>query len=241
MKILVFSDIHANKTALKAILDEADNVDGYWCLGDIVGYGPDPNECVDIIKELPNLKCVLGNHDAGALEKIDIEVFNQEARISSIWTKSSLSDENKSYLRTLPEYCITENVMLVHGSPRNHVWEYIFDKTIAEINFPYIETQLCFVGHTHIPSCYFNINNTVSWQILRDNDLIDLKDIRAIINPGSVGQPRDRDARASYAIYDTNTFSWKQYKINYDIHAVQERIINFGLPTHHALRLLEGL
>ena len=241
MKVLVFSDIHANLSALSAVIEAAGKVDAYWCLGDLVGYGPDPNECIELIKDLPNLVCILGNHDAAALDFIDIGIFNHDARRSAEWTKEQLSPSNKLFLSHLEDSYTNEIAMMVHGSPKNHIWEYLLDPYIAASNFEHFSTHLCFVGHTHIPACCYDsiINDVPQWQFLYENDKPNLE-TRAILNPGSVGQPRDRDPRASFAIFDSGSHVWEQRRVEYDVFSVQERIINSGLPTNHALRLLDG-
>lgn len=240
MRILVISDIHANLTALQAVLKEAGDTDATWCLGDLVGYGPDPNDCVDVIRSIPNLTCLIGNHDAAAIGTIDTLFFNREARLSAQWVKSQLSEENISFLKSLPEKSIVEGVTLVHGSPRNPVWEYLLDLHTAEINFSFFDTQLCLVGHTHVPMMfYFDHLSDIKSERIVENETVHIKD-RMILNPGSVGQPRDRDVRASFAIFDPAQRTWEIHRIEYDIQAVQSRIINSKLPSRHAQRLAEG-
>ncbi|HRE29768.1 MAG TPA: metallophosphoesterase family protein, partial [Anaerolineales bacterium] len=140
MRILVISDIHANAAALEAVLSQADPHDAVWCLGDLVGYGPDPNECVARVRELPNLTCLAGNHDKAVLGEIDPDTFNDDARAVILWTRNALSAEHLEYLRELPVELTHGDFTLVHGSPRQPVWEYILNRTIACDNFPYIET-----------------------------------------------------------------------------------------------------
>lgn len=241
MRILVLSDIHANLTALLAVLKEAGPVDGVWCLGDLVGYGPDPNECIDLIHSLPNHVCVLGNHDAAALGQIDLDSFNLDARRSIRWLRDNLAPESVKFLEGLPERAIVDDVTLVHGSPRNPVWEYILDTYSAIENLEYFDTRLCFVGHTHIPIAYKYSEETdkFTWHNPSPNERLDIQS-RAIFNPGSVGQPRDHDPKASYAIYYPETRLWEIRRTQYDVSSVQERIRAAGLPTRHALRIAEG-
>lgn len=240
-KILVISDVHANHTALQAVLDAAGDFDGVWCLGDLVGYGPDPNECIQTIKELPDLVCLLGNHDAAVLGKIDIDSFNQEARLAAIWTLQQLDEENLDYLRQLPDYVVDQDVTLVHGSPRNPVWEYILDIYSAEENFKYFDTPICLVGHTHIPLVYQKVEGNPKVRLIQFQEGSIYKvTSRAILNPGSVGQPRDYDPRAAYAIFDLEAKQWESHRISYDIQSVQDRIHEAGLPARHAERLSVG-
>lgn len=241
MQILVISDIHANLTALEAVLIGAGQVDAVWCLGDVVGYGPDPNECVARLRGLPNLVCLLGNHDAAALGQIDMEAFNTEARVSVQWMVRELNDASLSFLNSLEEKQVIGGVTLVHGSPRNPVWEYILDPRIAKRNFNYFDTPFCFVGHTHLPFIYQFEEEVDRLNLIApiEDEVMDLKP-RAVINPGSVGQPRDHDPRASYAIFNPDENTWEYRRASYDISSVQQRIFDAGLPSRHALRLSDG-
>ena len=240
-KILVISDIHANKPALEAVLEDAGQFDAAWCLGDLIGYGPDPNECIKIIRSLPNLVCLMGNHDAAVLGQIGVESFNHEASQAAIWTKETLTEESMAYLRELPEMQTVEDATLAHGSPRNPVWEYLLDTYTAEDNFNFFETRICLVGHTHIPLAYMQIEGQAS-VILRQfqaDEKLFITD-RTILNPGSVGQPRDYDPRAAYAIYKPEENIWESHRVEYDIESVQQRILEAGLPQRHAERLAFG-
>lgn len=240
MRILVISDIHANLTALQAVLKAAGKVDATWCLGDLVGYGPDPDDCLDLIRTTPNLTCMIGNHDAAVIDSIDTSFFNQDARFSAQWAKQHISKKNISFLKDLPEILICGDVTMVHGSPRNSVWEYLLDPFTVEINFSFFETRFCFAGHTHIPTVY-SFKNSCCEMIRIDgqSETIDLQE-KMILNPGSVGQPRDRDKRASYAIYYPENCTWEFHRVEYDIREVQSRIIHFELPFRNAERLSEG-
>ena len=241
MRILVISDIHANLTALETVLDDAGAVDAVWCLGDIVGYGPDPNECVARIRGLSNLVCLLGNHDAAALNRIPIETFNSDARRSIEWMQERLTKESILFLAQLPETVVTGQATLAHGSPRNPVWEYILDLHSARQNMEHFDTLICIVGHTHLPIAYIQDpeTNDLRWSVLNPGEPIELT-TRSIINPGSVGQPRDHDPRASYGIYSPEDQTWEVHRVEYDIKAVQKRIRAAALPMRHALRLNEG-
>jgi predicted phosphodiesterase len=241
MRILIISDIHANLSALNAVLLAAGTVDATWCLGDLVGYGPDPNECIERVRSLPKLTCLLGNHDAAALGKIDLQTFNHEARASARWTQDTLSSDSLEFLRSLPEKEVIGQVTLTHGSPRNPVWEYLLDTNTAELNFDYFDTQICLVGHTHLPIAYFasDGSGTARWKMFQVGDRVRIEE-RCILNPGSVGQPRDRDPRASFAIFDPDEAVWEQCRLGYDIEAVQKRIYEAGLPHRQAVRLAQG-
>ena len=241
MLILIISDIHANLTALETVLQTAGEFDAVWCLGDLVGYGPDPNECIACIRDLPNLVCILGNHDAAALGLIDVNEFNPEARTSLLWTKKVLIEKNLKFLRYLPDMLVLEDVTLTHGSPRQPIWEYLLDVYTATQNFDHFLTPYCFVGHTHYP-VLFRMNqgdHFARLELLVPENSFSLP-VRSIINPGSVGQPRDRDPRTSFAIFNSETKSWYYRRIEYDIQSVQERMMSAELPMRHILRLTDG-
>ena len=240
-RILVISDIHGNLIALEKVLKDAGEVDAVWCLGDLIGYGPKPNECIERVRSLKNFICILGNHDAAILGRIDLQAFNQDARISLRWAKSILSPDNLDYLQNLPEKVVIDKATLAHGSPRNPVWEYILDIHTALENFIAFDTPVCMVGHTQMPIAYYQIMETrdVGWEIPRISKVFRFTR-KTIINPGSVGQPRDRDPRAAYAIYYPRRLAWEQHRVDYDIDAVQEQIRNNDLPFRHAARLSEG-
>ena len=242
MPILVISDIHANLNALESVLQDAGTVDQVFCLGDLVGYGPDPNECVQLIRSLPNLVCLMGNHDAAILGLIDSSAFNSDARASLLWLDTVLSEENRQYLGQLDEMWSDTCVTLAHGSPRNPIWEYVLDSRTARGNFNYFSTPHCLIGHSHLPVLYFidPEDNSLHLDIPADRQPVQLPP-RALLNPGSVGQPRDHDPRASYALLDIEQNTWEIRRTPYDIAAVQQRIQKAGLPLRHALRLAEGI
>jgi diadenosine tetraphosphatase ApaH/serine/threonine PP2A family protein phosphatase len=241
MRILVISDIHSNLTALEAVLTSAGQVDGVWCLGDLVGYGPDPDACITRVRELPNNLCIMGNHDAAVSGLRNIERFNDEAEQAILITRAMVSAESVEYLNSLPEIIETESAILAHGSPRNPIWEYILDPLSARMAIAFIQKDLGFVGHTHLPVCFTldEKNDKMTKKLLKADEVIHIRH-RMILNPGSVGQPRDHDPRASYGIYDTVEKTWQIHRVEYDIQSVQQRIIAAGLPEKHAQRLTEG-
>jgi diadenosine tetraphosphatase ApaH/serine/threonine PP2A family protein phosphatase len=242
MRILVISDIHANITALQAVLEDAGPTDEVWCLGDMVGYGPDPNEAVEQIRDLPQLTCLLGNHDVAVIGRMPFETFNGDARRSLAWTEKALTADNMNFLRSLPQSAkVRGQVTLAHGSPRDPLWEYVLNTLSARLNFDHFDTPWCFVGHSHI-QCMFRLdedNDRVSLDTPKVEIALDLVP-RMILNPGSVGQPRDRDPRAAYAIYDSEAHTWTPERVPYHIPEVQARIRAAKLPEKHALRLAEG-
>jgi len=241
LRVLIISDIHANLTALEAVLSAAGEIDAAWCLGDLVGYGPDPNECVAKVQQLPNVVCILGNHDAAALQQIDDDTFNPEARTAIIWTRDTLTENTIRFLSDLPEKVAQDSITLAHGSPRHPVWEYLLDIRTATTNFSHFNTPFCFVGHTHLPVIYQYPEEAQFARLIipEPEKTIELTP-RAILNPGSVGQPRDRDPRAAYAIYNPNSKTINYHRISYDIPAVQARMTAAGLPARHIQRLTSG-
>ncbi len=242
MRILVISDLHANYTALEAVLKNAGQADETWCLGDLVGYGPDPNAVVEQVRELTHLTCILGNHDVAVVGRMPFESFNGDARRSLIWTEKVLTADNMDFMRSLPQNVkVRGEVTLAHGSPRDPVWEYVLNTLSARLNFEHFDTPFCFVGHSHIQSI-FQLNeetDRVTLQIPKLGQVLTMTP-RMILNPGSVGQPRDRDPRAAYAIYDSRQRTWEICRVEYNVAEVQQRIREAGLPEKHAVRLGEG-
>lgn len=242
MRVLVVSDIHSNDTALEAVLADAGAVEEVWCLGDLIGYGPDPNLVVERMREMPRLTCLLGNHDVAVIGKMPFETFNGDARRSLLWTESVLTADNMDFLRSLPQNTkVRGEATLAHGSPRDPLWEYVLNTLSARLNFDHFETPWCFVGHSHI-QCMFRLDaatDRITLDVLKEGQPVSLSP-RMILNPGSVGQPRDRDSRSSYAIYDTEARTWTPRRVKYNIAEVQQRIRAAKLPEKHALRLTEG-
>lgn len=249
MRVLIISDIHANLSALESVLEDAGEFDMLWCLGDLVGYGPDPNECVNLVRGLPNAVCILGNHDAAILGQIASESFNPEAREALDWTRNALTESSTEFLKSLPEslesFRLIEQehaaVTLAHGSPRQPIWEYLLDSYSATSNFDFFRTPYCFVGHTHIPVIYQLVDgkDTATLIIPEANTEFNMTP-RAIMNPGSVGQPRDRDPRAAYAIFHVEDELWEFRRVRYDVKSAQQRMKKIGLPDRHILRLSAG-
>ena len=241
MRTLILSDIHANLTALLAVLEDAAPFDRVFCLGDVVGYGPDPNACIEEMMALPGLECVKGNHDAAILGEIDIRAFKDEARFSLEWLATQIRPENYHWLQDLPERIEIEDFTLAHGSPRDPLWEYVMDVRVARENMTAFETSTCLVGHTHIPSVFKMEGDGATYLYLIGSDQPFSLDFKSIINPGSVGQPRDRNPLAAYLVYDDQEeLPWAYHRAPYDVEAVQRRILKAGLPLRHAARLSEG-
>ncbi|MEM7028823.1 MAG: metallophosphoesterase family protein [Chloroflexota bacterium] len=245
MRYLVISDIHANVVAFDAVLADAEGqYDKVWCLGDVVGYGPHPNECVERLRNLDHL-CIAGNHDWAVINKLDYEEFQPHARFVVSWTHKRLTKENYDYLYDLPLCRFMENdFTLVHGSPRHPIWEYITSAKMAQMSFNHFETLYCLVGHTHSPVFFIEADRPgdLCTDVSAEGDTFThvLNGKRVIINPGSVGQPRDGDSRASYGILDTETMEFHINRVAYDINAVQETMKEHEFPLRLWTRLEFG-
>jgi diadenosine tetraphosphatase ApaH/serine/threonine PP2A family protein phosphatase len=241
MKVLILSDIHANRTALEAVLEAAGSYDAVWCLGDIVGYGPDPNDCVAMVRDLPDLVCLRGNHDSAVIGLTEKSKFNPSAQSVLEWTEEQLNPVHRKYLQSLSPQAKIGEVTLAHGSPRDPVWEYIMDVYTATANFEYFDTSYCFVGHSHLPVLYYlkPAKKLANVTFVYPGDTTALPN-RSIVNPGSVGQPRDHDPRAAFTIFDTDKNTWTQHRITYDISEVQQRMTRAGIPLEYIQRLNLG-
>lgn len=242
MRILIISDIHANLAAFKAVLADAEGQwEQIWCLGDIVGYGPSPNECISLLRE-QNHSSLSGNHDWAALGKLDISTFNRVARLAVTWTKNQLTSESIEYLNALPARIEQPIFTLAHASPRQPVWEYILDAETAAINFDYFKSPYCLVGHTHVPVVYeADDEKYVSARPPNyDAPLQLITDYRYIINPGSVGQPRDANPDAAYALLDTESLVWQHKRTPYPITQTQALMRDNKMPARLIERLAYG-
>ncbi len=237
MRVAIVADIHANLVALEATLDALPAVDEYWCLGDVVGYGPAPNECVERLNGLKS-RCVLGNHDAAAVGRIDTAYFNPVAAIAIDWTASQLTRASRSYLENLPLRFNEGKFTVVHGSPRYPVDEYLLDEESARENFAYFDTRYCLVGHTHLPVIFSESRMTRAPD--RSPAPYLLGQERLIINPGGVGQPRDGNPKSRCAVIDTEAMTLQYLSVAYDIAATQRAMQKAGLPEALWMRLSYG-
>lgn len=241
MTIAVISDVHANLEAIESVLKDIRKreIEDVLFLGDAVGYGPDPNRCIDLLKK--ECKVFLaGNHDRAAVGMTDIEYFNEFARAAIVWTEGVLTEEHKEFLSSLPVSIIfhsIEDIFLVHSTPREpESWHYLLTLWDAEINFRYFSERICLLGHSHVP---FVIEKQPSGDMLvyRDNVILK-KGLRYIINVGSVGQPRDHDPRACYAIMDNNSITF--IRVDYNIKKTQKKMSEASLPRPLIDRLYYG-
>jgi predicted phosphodiesterase len=241
MKYALLSDIHGNVEAFQAVLGnlEREKVDQVFFLGDIVGYGADPEECIKLLEGLTTW-VVAGNHDWASVGLTDYSNFNPVAKTAIEWTKRKLSVPYQHYLTHLPLLLTCHNVTLVHASPYHpEEWNYVFSLSEASFNFCCYEQQICFIGHSHRPIAFEQ--DKEGRIALLSYTSFTLKDShRYIINVGSVGQPRDGDTRAAYGIYDLDQSRFTLKRIPYDITGAQKKIIEAGLPHFLALRLAEG-
>ena len=242
MRIAVLSDIHANLPALQAVADDLPEVDEIWVLGDTVGYGPQPNEVVATLQSL-GARSVLGNHDGAAIGTVDAADFNPEARVAIEWTARAIEDNARAYIAALPEVRTDGELTAVHGSPRDPIWEYITGPTVAAANFDAFSTRLCLFGHTHLPVAYRSIDGAVATQPGLPGTVAALDGDRALLNPGSVGQPRDGLRDAAYGVLELNGAgggSFEFRRVRYDVDRTQRLMRQAGLPGRLAERLSYG-
>tara|TARA_Y100000590_G_C15640728_1_gene984845 strand:- start:519 stop:1163 length:645 start_codon:yes stop_codon:yes gene_type:complete len=213
-------------------------------LGDLVGYGPQPNECIDLLANRHRLVAVPGNHDWGAIGKIPLTDFNPDANKACSWTAEQLSSSSQSFLEHLAPSVIVPKALLVHGSPRHPISEYLSNESLAQSNFDFFGTPLCFVGHTHIPTIFHAQDTTQTNKspiaTLTSETPYPLPKEKTIVNPGSVGQPRDGISAASYMVFDTETYSVTLFRTPYDISKTVAAIEQAGLPKSLSERLKYG-
>jgi predicted phosphodiesterase len=242
MRVLIISDIHSNYAALEAVLAAA-NYDQIWNLGDTIGYGPCPNECVEEMRRASVM--IAGNHDLACLGTVDLSDFNPEARTANIWNGQQLKQEHYARLAVLPPlHPIDERFLLVHGSPREPIWEYLLTRHQAIDNFARFTQQVCFIGHSHVPLVFrMRPDGMCDGPSSPDAGMIlQLQpEMRYIVNPGSVGQPRNQDPRAAYAILNTEAETIRFERVEYDIAATQRLMREARLPEPLALRLQYGM
>lgn len=240
MRYAIFSDIHGNLESLERALSLIDPADRLLCLGDIVGYGPNPNECVQLIRERAD-QTVLGNHDVAAVDNFGIEYFNPAARKAIEWTQGVIAAENVSWLNGLSYEIRQPEYLLVHGAPV-HYFEYLLDNRRAKAAFERTDAPLIFVGHTHIAEYYaLERDGTITHAHMQHGGELVLEEGRRyIVDVGSIGQPRDLNPQPCFVFYDSErrTVQWVRY--DYDVREVQQKIIDAELPSALAARLDVG-
>lgn len=243
MKYFILSDIHGNLEALNTVLEQAElyKPDRVVCLGDVIGYGPNPNECIQRIFKLTHIT-IMGNHDHAVLGLTDISYFNQYAKIAVLWTRQVLTEENYKILKEYPFKAAEENNLFVHSTPLHpERWDYIFNPLEGQYYLQHLEEQICFIGHSHQPLFF---EQDQKGQVSFDRKFAFSLSIREgckyIVNVGSVGQPRDGNSEASYAIYDTETQHVEVKRLPYDIVLTQKKMQDVNLPAFLIDRLAYG-
>ena len=255
MRIAVLSDLHSNLEALEAVLADLaaqGGVDQTWCLGDIVGYGPDPAETLEFVRARVDV-AIAGNHDYAVAGVIDTSEFNPYAAAAARWTAQRLSEQQRRFLKELPAKVeASATFTLAHGSPRQPIWEYLLSTAVAQANLSAFNTAYCLVGHSHVPLLFAfpeapqgDSPPAIQARLLEPGEVVTLAPGRLILNPGSVGQPRDGDPRAAYALLDTEGLdtasgTWVQRRVSYDFRRTQDKMRLAGLPAYLGQRLASG-
>lgn len=240
MRLAIIADIHSNLEALQAVVSscKSKDIQEFLCVGDIVGYGTNPNECIEIIKDL-KAESICGNHEWAVLEKCDIKYFNKTAQHAVIWTRRNISSEGLEYLDNLDLIFKNEDLILVHGSLNTpDEFYYLTDKLDAFDTFSLMDRNVCFIGHTHKPQIFDYKENSINVSSVQNLNID--KEHKYIINVGSVGQPRDGIPDASYCIYDTDLNEIEIIRESYDVKKAQKKILDAGLPAILAYRLSFG-
>ena len=244
----VFADVHANLEALEAVLAffAASKTEAHICCGDLVGYGPDPNACLERVRRLANLHLVCGNHDLAAVGRIDVEWFNPYARAATLWTRAALSEDSRLYLEGLTARLDCREFTVVHGTPRRPADEYLLSVAQFKNNMSRVHAWPLFCGHSHMPLCFrCTAEGKIEPLFIEDRqavagELAPFGVVPVAYNPGSVGQPRDHDKRAACALWDSQTRIFRVFRFSYDVGATQDKIRRQGLPEYLALRLAYG-
>jgi predicted phosphodiesterase len=242
MKVAVISDIHGNRQAFEAALESiaASDAAEVWCLGDLVGYGADPDACVELAREHAAV-CLAGNHDLAVTGEIPLGEFSRGASLAAQWTKDVIAAENLAFLQTLSPQGDESNVGLYHASPRDPVWEYVLSALLAELCLNEQRHRLCLVGHSHVALSFARRDGQLATgEPRRDGTQLDLAEGEWLINPGSVGQPRDGDPRASWLLLDLDGLTASFVRIDYDIAGAAAAIRAARLPDSLAERLEYG-
>ena len=241
MRVAVVSDTHANLHALEAVLAaiDADPVDELWCLGDLVGYGPKPNECCAIVQARATV-CLCGNHDLAVRGTIDLVEFSGDAGTAAAWTREVLADEARAFLDSLEPAGRAAGVALFHGSARDPVWDYVLSDEAAITTFMLTEEPLVLVGHSHAALQIALRETALEGGLAPDGTELELSDARWLLNPGSVGQPRDGDPHAAYLLLDLDARRASFRRVAYDVELTQAEMRVAGLPEALIERLALG-
>ncbi len=242
MRTAIVSDIHANLQALEAVLEQVDaeQCDALWCLGDVVGYGADPDACVAIVRERAQI-CLAGNHDLAVTGALSVADFSDAARRAAEWTQQRIADDTRSFLEGLAPKDEDQVVSLYHGSPRDPVWEYVLSPLQAELGFDLQPERIGVVGHTHVALEFHRLDGeATTGETRREGDELDLSGGHWLLNPGSVGQPRDGNPRAAWMLLDTDAWTASYRRVDYDIEGAAWAIRAARLPDVLAERLSFG-
>jgi predicted phosphodiesterase len=242
MKIAVVSDIHGNRHAFEAVLDAIAGTESreMWCLGDLVGYGAEPDACVELAR-LHAAICLAGNHDMGVRGDLPLQEFSRGAALAARWTQTEINEQTLDFLKTLEPLNVDESVGLYHASPRDPVWEYVLSPLQAELCLDAQSHRVCMVGHSHVALSFSRPEGVpASGETRGDGEQLDLSAGEWLINPGSVGQPRDGDPRAAWVELDTDRWTVSYRRTEYDISAAGAAIRAARLPDSLAERLVYG-
>jgi putative phosphoesterase len=237
----IFSDIHSNLEAFDEVIKayKKEKIDKYLCVGDIVGYAADPKECITRLKQI-NAETIAGNHDWAAVGLTETTYFRPVAKQAILWTVKQLNDEEKDFLKSLKLVYENKDLIMVHGTLNQpEEFYYLLDIDSAQATFDLMKKNICFVGHSHVTGIFIKDKEKISY--INQSDIAITPDKKYIVNVGSVGQPRDRDNRATYCVFDTEKQEVYLKRVNYDIQAAQEKIIHTGLPSILAERLASGM
>jgi predicted phosphodiesterase len=246
LRIAVISDIHSNLPGLNAVLDDVgrQDPDEVWCLGDIVGYGAQPDECASLVSDMVE-RCLAGNHDLVVRGDIDIDYFAMSAGVAARWTVKVINDATREFLRPLAPLGQGNGIGLFHASPRDPVWEYVLSVRQASDCLDAQSQRICLIGHSHV-ACYFGRPNgqptfeATIGELAPLGTNLDLSEGKWLLNPGSVGQPRDGDPRAAYLMLDTGTWTAAFRRVEYAVDDAARAIVEAGLPRQLADRLFDG-
>jgi diadenosine tetraphosphatase ApaH/serine/threonine PP2A family protein phosphatase len=242
LRVAVLSDVHSNLPALEAVLGEIDagGFDELWCLGDLVGYGPRPNECVTLLRERAAV-CLAGNHDLVVLGKISLDVFAGEAAAAAVWTQGVLDEETRTFLAGLEPQAEARGVALYHGSARDPVWEYVLSAPVAHATLSATDAPLVLVGHSHVALELSEAEAGLRGAAAPAGTELELGTVRRLLNPGSVGQPRDGDPRAAWLEIDNASGRATFRRTEYPVERTQAEMREAGLPEVLAARLASGV
>lgn len=241
MRVAVLSDIHSNLHALEAVLAAVavERPDAIWCLGDVVGYGPEPNACCDLVRARATV-ALCGNHDLAVVGRLSLDDFSGDAGTAACWTRDTVGDEQRAWLATLSPRAEQPGVELFHASPRDPVWDYVLSADVALESLTLTSAEIVLVGHSHIALAIASDGDDVSGGLAPAGTEASLTGTRWLLNPGSVGQPRDGDPRAAWLLLDLDASQASFRRVAYDVEAAQAASRAAGLPESLAARLAQG-